>query len=91
SRLIPNCFAFACSHSELLIIWCCVAAFGWNSEEPVRAAAWRLACAARTQLKAYPGGGEDGGKEQRRRLGSLSRPACRGRGDAQLEERDDHK
>lgn len=68
-----------------------MAAFGWNSEEPVRAAAWRLACAARTQLKAYPGGGEDGGKEQRRRLGGLSRPACRGRGDAQLEERDDHK
>ena len=61
SRLVPNCFAFACSHSELLIIWCCVAAFGWNSEEPARAAAWRLACAAKTRLKAYPRGGEDGG------------------------------
>eukprot|EP00064_Thunnus_orientalis_P023483 superscaffoldBa00008915_g23728 len=43
------------------------------------------------QLKAYPGGGEDGGKEQRRRLRGLSGSACRGRGDAQLEERDDHK
>lgn len=39
-----------------------MAAFGWNSEEPARAAVWRLAGAARTRLKAYPGGGEDGGR-----------------------------
>lgn len=56
TRLVPNCFAFARMCSESLIIWCCVAAFGWNSEELVRAAAWSSACAARLQLKAYPGG-----------------------------------
>lgn len=96
SRLVPNCFAFACSHPQLLIIWCCVAAFGWNSKKPQRAAAWPLAGTARMQLKAYPGGGEAGGRRRgsqpshsrtKRKPAGLSWPARGGRGDAQREER----
>lgn len=95
SRLVRNCFAFACSHPQLLIIWCCVAAFGWNSEKPQRAAAWPLACTARMRLKAYPGGGEAGGRRRgsqpshsrtKRKPAGLSWPARGGRGDAQREE-----
>lgn len=38
-----------------------MAVFGWNSEESQTAAVWWLAAAARTQLKAYPGRGEQEG------------------------------
>lgn len=77
-----------------------MAAFGWNSEEPVRAAAWRLARAARTQLKAYPGGREDGGRRRgswptrgrtKTKPPGLSWPAGGGRGGAQEDETDNQE